>query len=681
MSQTDTSGSQTTPRSLLSGIFGPRFLDDPEALAGIASSLGMGSGASGGSSAASAPSAAPAAPGAAPGAAPAPIGGVVPQDFQAYRIDPVNQAKIPTNANFNGPLDGSIPPLIARPDAAADVAPSPAPVPSPAGVTQSAAAPAPPASGMPQPAAPTPFPDFKTWISDPANAAKAAIPLAPKQYTGRGFVGMSLATLGDSLGAALTGNRPTVGPGWLSQVQAGREYERNLPVLTNQAQTAAYERAQEEAGRSASIGSTEAQTAHTIAETNALLGGGPFYEQAGKVRQDIQQLWQSGNLAPADFEKAAALKLQGVAPNVQRLIPPDFLQQVKALPQQPPAFKVEGGAVQPITWQGKQYGVTPEEGEPTEITQARSRALASQEAGEFSKAAPEIVAQIGPYPTNGTKEEQAAWGKKAEQIKINESASPKLIVQNAANGPLGTTQPPSGVTGEAALANADPSVAATVRMIGDGKTDFSTFTSRMPASAKVNLAAWVHAYNPDFDQNTFSVRKGVETGFTSGNYSQQLNAISTARNHMQTFRDMADALDNGNVKVFNSIGNSWAEQTGNPAPTNFQLAKDAFQGEVGKAFAGVGVTEGDRKQVDAAISAANSPAALRQAADTADKLLEGKQKSLKDTFNQGMAGKPNFGNQNGPTTTAEPTATGANGHKIAFRNGKWVDASTNQPVQ
>jgi catechol 2,3-dioxygenase-like lactoylglutathione lyase family enzyme len=139
---------------------------------------------------------------------------------------------------------------------------------------------------------------------------------------------------------------------------------------------------------------------------------------------------------------------------------------------------------------------------------------------------------------------------------------------------------------------------------------------------------------------------------TSGTYSQQLNAISTARNHMSTFRDMADALDNGTIPVLNKAGNAWVQAFGGEAPTNFAVAKEAFAGEVGRALAGAGVTLADRQEAGNNISAANSPKQLHGVIDTVDKLLKGKQDAIKQTFQSGMKGQPNFGQDQSSTIYA-----------------------------
>jgi len=154
---------------------------------------------------------------------------------------------------------------------------------------------------------------------------------------------------------------------------------------------------------------------------------------------------------------------------------------------------------------------------------------------------------------------------------------------------------------------------------------------------------------PNIAQNKiqYGAATAEEKAFTSGSQGQQLTAINTARNHMQTFKDTADALHNDNLLLANRLGNTLGMQFGSDKATNFNIARSAFAGEVGKAFAGANVGVSDRQELIDKISAASSPAQLKGYADTADKLLEGKQKSLKDSYQQGMQGKPNFGGGGG----------------------------------
>lgn len=453
---------------------------------------------------------------------------------------------------------------------------------------------------------------------------------------------------------------------WADQNQAQRTYDANVGRYKAEAENQAYGNYQNEAEKSA-------QTAETQTRTNLMGQNIPLQEQAQKLHDSLLQRWQSAaDESPEAFQQYAGTQLAAAPAPIRRMVAP-LLGDITKLPQHPPMFKAgQGGAVEPMVYKNRTYGLTPTPGEPPEVTSSRDQFIRSQQTSEAGKVDPIIQEQLGAPPV-GNPEAMKEYGKKAEAIKTRMSAAPKLIVQNAQNGPLGgNMQIPQGATGEAALANVDHATAAGVRMIGDGKADFSTFTSRMPAAAKMNLAALVHAYNPDFDQNTFTVRKGVESSFASGDYSKNVTALNTAIAHMKIFSDLADALHNGDAQLINKVGNSLAAQTGGAAPTNFAMARDAFSGEVGKAFAGANVAEGDRKQVAEAINSAESPEQLKGAAQTAAQLLNGKLESLKKTYESGLDNKPAFGGGGSQQEQLPPQAAASlkEGHETTFGNGQ-----------
>lgn len=221
-----------------------------------------------------------------------------------------------------------------------------------------------------------------------------------------------------------------------------------------------------------------------------------------------------------------------------------------------------------------------------------------------------------------------------------------------------------------------------IDMVGTNRIDLATALQRVPPAQKdLFLRNLAQAY-PEFNQGTFGVAKKEQTAFTSGSQGQQLTAIGTARNHMQTFKDTADALDNGNFLKANQVGNYLGMQFGSDKATNFNIARSAFAGEVGKAFAGANVGVQDRQELIDKINAASSPAQLKGYADTADALLAGKQKSLKESYQQGIKGQPNFGGGNQPAQhvaggkaqglTEGQTGTGSDGKKYVVKNGVWT---------
>lgn len=211
--------------------------------------------------------------------------------------------------------------------------------------------------------------------------------------------------------------------------------------------------------------------------------------------------------------------------------------------------------------------------------------------------------------------------------------------------------------------NGQPSALA--QAVASGQMKWGDVISpRTPMAIKQQFAAEVHQANPQFNSGDFTVEQKAREAFTSGNYSQQLTSINTAREHMKTFTSLANALDNGDVQGMNKIGNAFGVQFGSDKVTNFNIAKQAFSSEVGKAFAGASVAEGDRKEIGEQISAASSPAQLRGVAKTADALLAGKQTALQQTYKQSQQGSPNFGGgAAAPSGGSDPFAQfGGRGH-------------------
>lgn len=179
---------------------------------------------------------------------------------------------------------------------------------------------------------------------------------------------------------------------------------------------------------------------------------------------------------------------------------------------------------------------------------------------------------------------------------------------------------------------------------------------RTPMAVKQQFAAEVKQINPNFNSGDFTVEQKVREDFTSGTDSNSLTAINRAREHMGVFMQTAKDLDNGNVQAFNKLGNAIGAQFGSDKPGNFQIAKQAFSAEVGKAFAGASVAEGDRTELQKSISSASSFQQLAGAARTADSLLAGAQKVLKQKYDQGRQGNPNFGGQNSSPSANNPFA-------------------------
>jgi hypothetical protein len=125
------------------------------------------------------------------------------------------------------------------------------------------------------------------------------------------------------------------------------------------------------------------------------------------------------------------------------------------------------------------------------------------------------------------------------------------------------------------------------------------------------------------------MQANAATAFGTGKQGQTINSINVAVDHLGTMRQAADALRNGNIQLFNKLGNDFAAATGNDAPTNFDAVKQIVADEVVKSIVGSGAAAGDREKAQAILSRANSPEQLGGAISEIQKLMAGQLRGLR----------------------------------------------------
>lgn len=173
-------------------------------------------------------------------------------------------------------------------------------------------------------------------------------------------------------------------------------------------------------------------------------------------------------------------------------------------------------------------------------------------------------------------------------------------------------------------------------------------TGRAATSAQgVALMQMVGTLNPDYDATKYHEKNQAAAAFGAGKLGSQVRSISVAVDHLDLLGQAATALQNGNVQAFNSLGNSIAAATGNPAPTNFNALKQYVMDETAKAIIGGGGGVGDRDKAGAIISQAQSPQQLSGAIQQVQGLMGGQLQGLKRQY-QDATGNTDFENKVSP---------------------------------
>lgn len=139
--------------------------------------------------------------------------------------------------------------------------------------------------------------------------------------------------------------------------------------------------------------------------------------------------------------------------------------------------------------------------------------------------------------------------------------------------------------------------------------------------------------------------------FTSGPQGNTIRSFNVLVDHLDTLTDAADALKNGNMRIFNRAAQTWAANTGGTAPTNFDGVKALVGDEIVKAVVGSAGALADREEVKKDLDRASSPKQLAELIDHYKRLALGQLRGLRKQY-ETSTGQKNFGDMLLPGTLA-----------------------------
>ena len=142
-------------------------------------------------------------------------------------------------------------------------------------------------------------------------------------------------------------------------------------------------------------------------------------------------------------------------------------------------------------------------------------------------------------------------------------------------------------------------------------------------------------------KNQYNTQLAADKNFAQGKLGSTVRSLSVATAHLDTLNSLADALDNGDVRLFNAVGNRFATETGQEAPIDFNAAKKIVADEIVKAIVGSGGGVSDREAAAKTIDAANSPSQLKGVIRTYKELMGGQLGGLKQQY-EASTGRKDF---------------------------------------
>lgn len=232
------------------------------------------------------------------------------------------------------------------------------------------------------------------------------------------------------------------------------------------------------------------------------------------------------------------------------------------------------------------------------------------------------------------------------QEKINLQAQ----AQAGTGGP-DTTSTPVTMNGDGSVNAAQQStflqnLPSNVASIVKGLANYSLNPSSFSTSAKqaqggltqgelVNLAS---QYDPTYSQSNYANRQALVKNFTSGQYSQNINALNTAVGHIADLTGNFTALGNTGFTPYNAAKNTVESIFGSGAQGAATLNISAATGELATAFKKSGATDAEISSLGT-LDANSSPDQVKAYQTAATQLLASRLSALEDTFTAGM-GKP-----------------------------------------
>ncbi len=155
-----------------------------------------------------------------------------------------------------------------------------------------------------------------------------------------------------------------------------------------------------------------------------------------------------------------------------------------------------------------------------------------------------------------------------------------------------------------------------------------------------DVIARVAQKDPTFDATKYGARASARRTFASGPEARNVTALNTVIGHLGTLDDAMSALENKDLRLFNTVANRLSLETGHPEVNNFETARQAVSDELMRVFRGSGTaSEHEAQRWADTIKASSSPSQLRGNISTIGNLLESRVGALAQqyerTVNQG----------------------------------------------
>ena len=168
------------------------------------------------------------------------------------------------------------------------------------------------------------------------------------------------------------------------------------------------------------------------------------------------------------------------------------------------------------------------------------------------------------------------------------------------------------------------------KKVSEGDAPFPSLSSRNPMTARI--AAQALQMNPSLTAETYPTRQAAYKAFGTGKQGDTVRSFNVAYAHMDTVEQATAALNNGDLRGFNSLTNLMRKETGQPEATNLDTALQMVKGELVKAVVGSQAALEDRTRALGQISADSGPDAIKGSLSTVRQLILGQVRGLQRQY-------------------------------------------------
>lgn len=232
-------------------------------------------------------------------------------------------------------------------------------------------------------------------------------------------------------------------------------------------------------------------------------------------------------------------------------------------------------------------------------------------------------------PDTGLSRKTYGWidpNKKA----ITDSSGKPIVTSSSPTPPAVTGTSNPDAQGDDFLKAVPPARALRAKMIGDYEESPSDLPTR--GGVRATAVADAKKYNKDYNEQNYPASQRAYNNFSGGPEARTVRSLNVATDHLDTLRQAAVELKNGNIPAVNNLVNHYREMTGSPLTTNFDSIKQAVSSEIAKTIVGGQTALQDRDEMSNRARNADSPDQLYGIFDQFTKLMGGQMKGLRQQY-------------------------------------------------